>query len=393
MHLDFLRALYQDPPGEFGGRYVSVYLDTTPTTANAEAQVTLRWQAARERLAEAGADEATLDAVDQTATVLDHTVRGRVIFARDGATWLEGTLPWPPRQELANLAPLPHVMPWLAQLPARAPHVRVAATKEGGHVLAVTAEGALEAGETTVEGVTWPVHKVSSGGWSQQRLQRSTEETWATNAKRTVAVAVAEAERVHAEFVLVGGDVRERSMVLDSLPPALRESAVIVDKEVAADDAEFDAAAEAEEKRMAARTGHQLLDELAVRLEGSNSGTGVDERRAVTGLAGALTALRDGLASDVLLIGEPAWLREAVWIGPGLAEAAVERAALADRGVTDPLHGRADAALARAVAGTDAQLHLLFAGNDDNDEAEGDPRAAEVTDGVAALLRAPAAAL
>lgn len=393
MHLDFLRALYQDPPGEFGDRYVSVYLDTTPTTANAEAEVTLRWRAARERLSEAGSDDATLEAVDRTATALDHTVRGRVIFARDGATWLEGTLPWPPRQELANLAPLPHVMPWLAQLPARAPHVRIAATKEGGHVLAVTANGAGEAGQTTVKGVTWPVHKVSSGGWSQHRLQRSAEETWATNAKRTVAVAVAEAERIKAEFVLVGGDVRERSMVLDLLTPPLRETAVIVDREVAADDAEFDVAARNEEKRRAARNGHALLDELAVRLEGSSSGTGADERRAVTGLAGTLTALRDGLASDVLLIGEPAWLREAVWIGPGLAEAAVERAALAERGVTAPLQGRADAALARAVAGTDAQLHFLFNDNDNDDEAEGDPRAAEVTDGVAALLRAPAAAL
>jgi hypothetical protein len=178
-------------------------------------------------------------------------------------------------------------------------------------------------------------------------------------------------------------------MVLDLLAPALRESAVIVDREVAADDAEFDVAARNEEKRRAARNGHALLDELAARLEGSSA----DERRAVTGLAGTLTALRDGLASDVLLIGEPAWLREAVWIGPGLAEAAVERAALAELGVTAPLQGRADAALARAVAGTDAQLHLLFGDNDNDDEAEGDPRAAEVTDGVAALLRAPAAAL
>lgn len=33
MQLDFLRALYEDAPGDFGARYVSVYLDTTPTTA------------------------------------------------------------------------------------------------------------------------------------------------------------------------------------------------------------------------------------------------------------------------------------------------------------------------------------------------------------------------
>jgi hypothetical protein len=389
---------------------VSVYLDTTPTTATAATEVTLRWQAARERLAAAGADNATLDAVERTATVRDHAVSGRVIFARDGTTWLEGTLHWPPRREMANLAPLPHVVPWLAQLPVRVPHVRVAATRAGGRVLGVAARGAGESvSETTVEGVSWPVHKVSAGGWSEKRLQRSAEETWATNAKRTAGAAVAEAERVHAEFVLVGGDVRERSMVLDLLPPPLRESAVTVDREVDADDAAFDAAARDEERRRTARAGRALLDELAVRLRGSpgDDGAGAAERRAVTGLAGTLTALRDGLASDVLLIGEPSWPREAVWIGPGLADVATERAVLTERGVTAPIHGRTDAAMARAVAGTGAELHFLSAG--DNDEGEpgnartadpadtvgsaGTAQVTDIADGVAALLRAPAAAL
>jgi len=383
MHLDFLRALYDDPPGEFGSRYVSVYLDTTATTAAAATEVALRWRAARERLAAAGADDATLDAVERAATLRDHAVRARVVFGRRGAVWLEGTLPWPPRRELASLAPLPHVMPWLAQLPPRVPHVRVAATKAGGRLLAVSAN---EAGEesatvTTVEGASWPVHKVSAGGWSEQRFQRSTEETWAETAKRIAAATVAAAERVHAEFVVVGGDVRERMMVLDMLPPAVRAAAVILDREVAADDAEFDARAREEEERRSARQAGALLDELAGRLGGAG------ERRAVTGLADTLTALRDGLASDVLLSGEPSWQAEAVWIGPGLADAATERAALVERGVAAPLQGRTDAALVRAVAGTGAELHLL--------SADTPPTAgiADVADGVAALLRAPAAAL
>jgi hypothetical protein len=380
MHLDFLRALYEDPPGEFGDRYVAVYLDTTPTTASAPTEIALRWRAARERLAGAGADDATLDAVARAATARDHAVRGRVIFARRGAARLEGTLPWPPRQEIANLAPLPHVVPWLAQLPVRVPHVRVAATRTGGQVLTVSASSTGETLEkATVEGESWPVHKVSAGGWSEQRLQRSAEETWAANAKRITAAAVDEAERVHAEFVVVGGDVRERSMVLDLLPPPLREAAVTVEREVAADDEAFDAAARAEERRRAALEGRALLDELATRLGGVAAG---EQRRAVTGLADTLTALRDGLASDVLLTGEPPWGQEAVWIGPALADAAVERAVLAERGVAAMLEARSDAALARAVAGTGAELHFLSA-----DPASG------LTDGVAALLRAPAAAL
>jgi hypothetical protein len=388
MHLDFLRALYEDPPGEFGGRYVSVYLDTTPMTAGAATEVALRWRAARERLAAAGADDATLDAVERAATLRDHAVRGRVVFARGGAARLEGTLPWPPRQEIANLAPLPHVMPWLAQLPVRVPHVRVAASRAGGQLLTVSASGT---GETTVQGASWPVHKVSAGGWSERRLQRSAEETWAATAKRIAAATVAEAERVHAGFVLVGGDVRERSMVLDLLPPPLREAAVTVDREVAAGDEAFDARVRAEEKRRTELEGRALLDELAVRLSGGAAG----ERRAVCGLADTLTALRDGLASDVLLAGEPSWAPEAVWIGPGPADAATERAALVERGVEAPLQGRTDAALARAVAGTGAELHFLSA---DAADADGDgPRpgapAREVADGVAALLRAPAAAL
>jgi hypothetical protein len=387
MRLDFLRALYGNPPDDFGARYVSVYLDTTPTTASAAAEVGLRWLDARERLAAAGADEATLDAAGRAATRRDHSVSGRVIFARGGKVLLEGALPRPPERELVNLAPLPHVMPWLAQFqfPARVPHVRVAADRAGGQVLTVPGGGAGEAAEMlTVEGVAWPVHKASAGGWSEKRFQRSTEETWAVNARRIAATAVAEAERVHAEFVVVGGDVRERSMVLDLLPPPLRESAVTVNREVAADDAAFDAEARAEEERRAAAEAGTLLDELAARLNGAGPG----ERRAVTGLADTLTALRDGLASDVLLIGEPSWVPEAVWIGPGLADAATERAALAGRGIAGPLQGRADAALARAASGTSARLLFVPA-----DRPQPGGAAGQVADGIAALLRAPAAAL
>jgi hypothetical protein len=55
--LGFLRPLYDQI-----GDYVSVYLDTDRGHENALDAIELRWQAARQRLAGAGASRASLDA-------------------------------------------------------------------------------------------------------------------------------------------------------------------------------------------------------------------------------------------------------------------------------------------------------------------------------------------
>jgi hypothetical protein len=108
MDLQFLRPLYED----FGG-YVSVYLDTSLDGEDPGRAVDLRWRSARERLASAGADEATLDAL--AAVLTGRGAPGRAAFGRGGEVVLTEPLPHPPRREIARLAPLPHVMPLLAQ--------------------------------------------------------------------------------------------------------------------------------------------------------------------------------------------------------------------------------------------------------------------------------------
>jgi hypothetical protein len=228
-------------------------------------------------------------------------------------------------------------------------------------------------GLTEVTGESWPVHKPSGGGWSQPRFQRSAEETWTETAKQIAGAVTAAADRVKAAFVVLGGDVREREILADELPKALRGNLVIVDREVELTAPAFDEAAWAEESWRAALDARDRLDELRAQLNRSPG-----ERRAVQGLDGTLTALRDGLVSAVL-IADPAWQATA-WIGPGMADAATERDQLAGRGVTDPVTDLASEALARAAAGTGAELHFL------------EPEAAE-TGWVAALLRAPAAAV
>jgi len=399
MDLSFLRALYENQPDRLGG-YVSVYLDTTPASADAAAELSLRWRAARERLAAAGADDATLDAVEDVLSSRTHDARGQAVFAAAGNVRLDSSLPLPPRQEIASYAPLPHVMPLLAQSPARVPHVLVAADRAGGQVLTVSSTG--EAAKGDVTGESWPVHKVSTGGWSEQRLQRSAEETWADNARLTAGAALAAAQRVHAEFVVVGGDVRERTMVLDLLPPPLREAAVVVDKETAPGSPAFTEAADAEVARRADSASRARLDEFRVRMNSKDKSA----RRAVEGLRGTLAALRDGLASDVLiargglddrdfdrdLAGRGQVTGDAfaggteVWVGPGLADAATADTATAEAGSGEPgapwpTRDRADAALARAAAGTGAKLFFV------------PPDADPPLDGVGALLRAPLSAV
>jgi Bacterial archaeo-eukaryotic release factor family 2 len=378
--LGFLRPLYENPPDWPASGYVSVYLDTTPKE-NAPNEVALRLRAAREALAAAGADQATLDAV--LAANLDHVpARSHALFAAGGSVRLHGIMPESPSLgESSSYTPLPHVVPWLAQRPPRLPHVRVSANREGGQVLAVPGawpetQGDLETamlGLTEVTGESWPVHKPSGGGWSQPRFQRSAEETWTETAKQIAGAVTAAADRVKAVFVVLGGDIREREILADELPKALRGNLVIVDREVELTAPAFDEAAWAEESWRAALDAAARLDELRAQLDRPPG-----ERRAVQGLDGTLTALRDGLVSDVL-IADPAWQATA-WIGPGMADAATEREQLAGRGVTDPVTDLASEALARAAAGTGAELHFL------------EPEAAE-TGWVAALLRAPAAAV
>jgi len=80
--LGFLRPLFDDI-----GDYVSVYLDTDRSHENALTAIELRWNAARQRLAEAGASPASLDAAAAVAGA-PGGARGYAVFARAGAVTL-----------------------------------------------------------------------------------------------------------------------------------------------------------------------------------------------------------------------------------------------------------------------------------------------------------------
>jgi hypothetical protein len=358
--LQFLRPLYTEQGG-----WISVYLDTSREPENASEMVSQRWLEARRQLEAAGAAKAALNAVGPAITAPGASP-GRAVFAHGDRVAFSAALTTVPADEPVRLAPLPHVMPMLAQRAVMAAHVLVVATHEGGEITAVPAGVPTATSLQEVNGPGWPVHKTSVGGWSQDRYQRSVEHAWDENAKELAGQVAAAAARVSASSLIVAGDVRARALLLHHLATPLRDEAVVVDREVAADSPELAAAADEALRAQAARQAGQRLDEWRGLLP---HGGGVE------GLAATVAALRDGLVSDLLML-EDAGSQTAVWIGPG-AEMALSEAEARERGVERPDQDRADAAIARGVVDTDAELWFL---SPDGDGQR--PR-----DGICAILR------
>ena len=369
MNLGFLRPLFGGT-----GDYVSVYLDTDRSHENALTAIGLRWQAARQRLAEAGASPALLDAA-AAVTGGPGEARGYAVFARAGAVAFTGALDAPPRREIARLAPLPHLMPLLAQRRPPIPHLRVSATRTGGEIVAIGGSG--RGWRDWVSGQDWPVHKTSVGGWSEPRFQRSVEETWDENAKKLATEVDAAAGRIGAQHVIVSGDVRARSLLIEHLSTPLRESAAVLGEEVSADSQAMTEAADRALPDWAGRHCRERFDDWQARLA---------HGLAVQGLARTMAAFRNGQVSDLFLADDPT-STAAAWIGPAGNDLAASRDELLELDVPAPAADRADAAIVRAIAHTDAELHFLPADLVETGNTEACGGIARPLDGVCATLR------
>ena len=331
MDLQFLRPLYE----HFGG-YVSVYLDTSRDSEDATRALDLRWRSARERLASAGADRPTLDALAGVITDATRGAPGRAAFGRGGQVVLTEALPHPPRREIARLAALPHVMPLLAQRRPHVPYLRVMARHDGGEIASVTA-AALRATRRSPN--CCPVHKVKSGGSSQPRYQNHTEDAWQTNAKELAGRVTAEAHDVGAELIVVAGDPVARTLLVRELGSYLAAVTVTVEREVSADSGEAARAADEAVAQHVAQRSQEHFEHWRTQLA---------HDRGVQGLAATMTALRDGAAAELVLVDHPESALTA-WVGPGGIELAATAGELTGRGVPDPVQDRADAALARGL--------------------------------------------
>lgn len=198
------------------GPFASVYLDASHDTEDAAKIAELRWRGLRDRLAEQGAPEKTLAALDRAVAAADPPAgkAGRVLIASGARVLVDQTLPVPPPADSTRFSPLPDLLPLASYLPPPVPHVVVVADSSGADVHSF--DGRVELVQT-VRGRQHPLHKTGGGGWAHKRLRQRVEDTVKHNAKQVADEVGRLAGEVHAELVVLGGEVQARSAVRTEL--------------------------------------------------------------------------------------------------------------------------------------------------------------------------------
>ena len=370
MDLHFLKELTART-----GPFATVYLDASHDTEDAGHQDALRWSSAREELAAAGADAASLDALDAAAGggSPPRGRAGRVLVAAGGEVLLDRVLPAPPARPEAVWGELPDLLPMLLALPEPRTAVVARIGNTGGEVLLATAGDDPEP-VAHVSAGEFRTHKVRGGGMAHLSMQHRVEESWRRNtaavAERIDGLVLASGARV----LVVAGDAQSRSRLRDALSG--RSASIAVDVE--------STAGGGSDEDLAAAVAQALADSgdasRHAALAQYEQAAGRNEGLAVAGLGPVLAALRAEQVETLLVDGgverdAPVWFTDT----PTLVALDAEEI----RALGAEPHGPApaDAALVRAAAGCDAALVPLGDGTGDG--------AAAVPDGVAAVLRHP----
>ncbi|GAA1008409.1 hypothetical protein Aple_070020 [Acrocarpospora pleiomorpha] len=337
MRLDFIRSLYEER-----GPFASVYMPTNRITKAVAVMVGLRWRHISEGLAEAGAPD---EVIARIGEFVGDPAPGRAVFCSSSGVIFSEPLAAGPEWDIARWSALPHVMPLLAQRGERVPYMQVVVDHLGADVIVLSGG---ERRELVVQAEDWPIHKPAQGGRSQPRYERDVEETWRRNAVATAEVIAKEAVQSEAELIVLGGDPKSRHMVLDRLGRDVAQRVVV---------AENGGRSPGEMPKSYLRKVDEALRSWLVQRQNEL----VDAYRngpAVSGLHETARALRVSQVAKVLVAEGPSY-EEMVWIGPEGPQFSPDREEMCAWGVADPINERADAALARAVATTDAELWFV----------------------------------
>ena len=371
--LHFLSELTETP-----GPYATVYLDASHDSAPAGRELELRWAGHRTELAEQGADEPTLAALDRAVADADPAVGrgGRVLVAAGGRVLLDRVLPEPPGRPAAIWSPAPDVLPLLLDVPEPLTAVVVRVDRSGGEIM-LAGPGARPEKVDDVTGTTENLHKIKSGGLGDWSIQRRVEQNWRDNIAEVAAHIDTEVSRTGAQVLVLAGEAQARSQLRDALGE--RAAAIAVDVEHSGGrsggtDEQLAAAVDAAARDVVTAARQTVLDRL-------DQETGRPDGLAVGGLEPVLQALRAQQVDTLLLDGgveRPGTL----WVGDTPSQVATDAERLRGLGSEPVAQVPVDAALLAAAAASGAAFEPLGGGRTG---LVGKP----VEDGVAALLRYP----
>lgn len=212
-----LAALFQQP-----GPFVTCYLDTQAAAPDAPHRIEIRWKDLRRHLEEAGADEATLGAVEEALAAGRRLGEAAAVVAAGGAVLLVDGDDEPLDRDLARCGPLPSLGRVLAWRQHRVPFVAVACDRAGADIVAASPEGEVETSAGDRDRHDPELHDVHAGGWAHRRYRQRVENAWDRHAREVVEVVEELVERTSPRIVLYGGDPKACALVEEHASPAVR---------------------------------------------------------------------------------------------------------------------------------------------------------------------------
>jgi hypothetical protein len=366
------------------GPYATVATDASRNEEDSARENQLRWEGHARRLTELGAPDDVVKALGDTVTAPTHRGgrHGRLTVATSDGVVLDLVLPGPPVRESSLWGPVPQLLPAARVLRDHLTYVLAEVDSAGGEIHVVTPWGEVT---QDVQGDHDELHAVPGGGWSHRRYRSRVEDSIARNADEVARVLADVVRDTRPELVLLAGEPKSVSELLDGAPGEIRSRAVRLQRgSRAAKDGE--GALDAEIAAVVAERLRQRRAEVLDRFAGGEA----RQDSAVQSLPDVVGALQRGQVDELLLVDDPS-SDLTLWATGQPGQLALDRADLAAMGVADDAREvRADAAISWALAGTGAGITIFDAAPEDP-ALEGDPdpasRPPRLRDGIGAVLR------
>jgi hypothetical protein len=347
MHLHRIR-----PVVEHDGPFVTLHVEAGRASEDAAQQREARWTTISHELERLKCPQSLQEDIrgrlDEVPRVPGEA-RRTIVAGQEGVLFDDLQAGHSHLPEGVDHGPLPDFSGWLALADQALPFILVVADRTGADIEVHQAAMEPPTQQETVTGETFYITKVAEGDWAHKQFQQSAENTWHHNAGLVVEAVTSLIRKHRPRAVLVAGDVRARSDIVEMLRSqgsnADDLSVLSVEAGGRAAGASSEALWDEVREHLAALQGERDA-ELASRLdEARGRGEG-----AVHGVDEVMRALEEARV-DRLVLDVPRVQENAVDLTayPGLPVPASARAS----------EVTADRALVAGAALTDAQLSLL----------------------------------
>lgn len=233
MRLDRFSDLYTG-----SGPMATLLLDVTRDTEDGARQVELRWRSAREELAEQGASEELLDAVEPLFLEPTHApgAVSRLVVAGGSEIHHDELVHDNVDPGVVAYGDLPDLTTWISMHDGVVPVLLVVADREGADLELYRALADEPVERQELHGETMNIHKVPVADASE----RSTEEVWRRNASKVVD-EIEHHVRRGLGVVVLAGDAHARKNIHDALGGRASDSVIEIEAGSRADGASREA--------------------------------------------------------------------------------------------------------------------------------------------------------